>query len=746
MEFDFLPKLPKSNLDDRTFKDLVEECLLRIPRYCPEWTNHNPSDPGVTLIELFAWLTDQMLLRFNQVPRRNYVAFLELLGIRLKPPTPAQTEVTFYLTTTLGEAYTIPAGAEVATLRTETEEAIVFSTDQALVIGCPTIRHLLTEEPTDMEFGSEAATHLPQVLRDRLVGNWVQQTSGHWQGSEIALFGEMPQPGHCFYLVLDADEPLDGNVLEVNFEGEAATPTGINPDDPPRLWEAWNGEKWEPVLLHPSDDRTRGFSFHELAEEEGSPLQAGTVRLHLPLSFPAAQFITYRGRWLRCTYTPPQQERGQTGYESSPCIVGFGVQAIGGTVNASQSSRIENELIGESDGTPGQTFRLQSGSILPRHPGEHLLVTPPGGLPEIWTEVTDFSESTPTDRHYLLDSLTGTLQFGPLIREPAQLKQQTQQRAQIQSRSSSGSMLADAGLPAMERQYGAVPPRGATLRMAAYRTGGGQQGNVQRGAIRVLKTAIPYVLAGEQGGVINHQPARGGADAESLDEAVIRVPQLLRTRNRAVTPEDFEVLAMQAATGRIARALCPLDGEQIPGLVRLLLVPQANLEGIERSEGLSPDALELRPELRQQVTAYLDERKLLGVQLRLEEPEYVGVTVRTEVALEPEYLNPTAQEEILQTLRIALYRFLNPLTGGFDGRGWEFGRPVYPSDIVTLFQRVRGVRYLGVVQLFERRRRDRWEPKLPVEPVIDPGKHGLICSWSDHQLRSGHAINLIQSL
>jgi predicted phage baseplate assembly protein len=98
VKFDFLPELPKSDLDDRTFNDLVEECLLRIPRYCPEWTNHNPGDPGITLIELFAWLTDQMLMRFNQVPRRNYVAFLELLGIRLQPPAPAWCELTFYLT------------------------------------------------------------------------------------------------------------------------------------------------------------------------------------------------------------------------------------------------------------------------------------------------------------------------------------------------------------------------------------------------------------------------------------------------------------------------------------------------------------------------------------------------------------------------------------------------------------------------------------------------------------------------
>jgi hypothetical protein len=86
MEFNFLPNLPKSDLDDRKFEDLVEECLPRIPRYCPEWTNHNPSDPGITLVELFSWLTDQMLARFNQVPRRQYIAFLELLGIRLQPP------------------------------------------------------------------------------------------------------------------------------------------------------------------------------------------------------------------------------------------------------------------------------------------------------------------------------------------------------------------------------------------------------------------------------------------------------------------------------------------------------------------------------------------------------------------------------------------------------------------------------------------------------------------------------------
>lgn len=732
MEFDFLPKLPQSDLDDRTFKDLVDECLLRIPRYCPEWTNYNPSDPGITLIELFAWLTDQMLLRFNQVPRRNYVAFLELLGVRLQAATPAQTDLTFYLTTSLPEPYTIPVGTEVATERTETDEAIVFSTDRPLTIGCPSVRHFLTAETTDQQ---------PQILRDRFTHNWSLQPDGHWEGREQSLFNEQPQVGNCFYLVFDSDQPLDGNVLALTFKGEAATPTGINPDAPPRRWEAWNGETWESVLLEEIDDATRGFSFSELARQGLNPLQGADITLHLPAHWPVSQFVTYRGRWLRCTYTPP--ERGQAGYMNAPRIIGLGVRAIGGTAIASQSTSIQNELLGESDGTPGQAFRLQGGSILPRRAHESILVTPPGGLPQTWQEVSDFASSGPEDRHYVIDSVTGTVQFGPLVREPAQLKQQTQLRARIQGASTAllSSRESDAAaIQVMERQYGAIPPRGSVIRMVAYRTGGGRQGNVQRGALRVLKSAVPYVSW-----VVNHSAARNGADAESLDDAVIRVPQLLRTRDRAVTREDFQALAQQAAAGAVARAVCPANtADQPAGTVRLLIVPQANTDGILRGEGINPNAFELNTQLQTQILTYLDERKLLGTQIRLEKPKYVGVAVQTEVALEPEYTNREAREEILAQLRIALYRFLNPLTGGPDGKGWPFGRPVYPSDIVTLFQQTPYVRYLGVVQLFELRQQGEiWVRSLPSDPVINPGDFGLVCSWADNRLRSGHVINLI---
>src|SRR5512136_414032 len=89
--------LEKPKLDDRRFQDLVDEAKKRIPHYCKEWTDHNLSDPGVTLIELFAWMSDLLLYRLNQVPNLHYIRFMEMLGITLQEPLPAQTTVSFWL-------------------------------------------------------------------------------------------------------------------------------------------------------------------------------------------------------------------------------------------------------------------------------------------------------------------------------------------------------------------------------------------------------------------------------------------------------------------------------------------------------------------------------------------------------------------------------------------------------------------------------------------------------------------------
>src|ERR1043165_8822282 len=102
--------LPTPQLDDRRFQDIVDQAKTLIPQYCPEWTDHNVSDPGIALIELFSWMTDLLLYRVNQVPDKVYVKLLELIGVRLEPPRTAHASVTFYLSAAQPATVTVPEG------------------------------------------------------------------------------------------------------------------------------------------------------------------------------------------------------------------------------------------------------------------------------------------------------------------------------------------------------------------------------------------------------------------------------------------------------------------------------------------------------------------------------------------------------------------------------------------------------------------------------------------------------------
>src|ERR671915_117268 len=116
--------LPAPDLDDRRFQDLVNDAKRMVMRRCPEWTDHNVSDPGVTLIETFAYMTDQLLYRVNRIPDRLYVKFLELIGVRLLPPTAARVPVTFTLSTAASAVFVIPRGTVVSTVRGEQDDPV----------------------------------------------------------------------------------------------------------------------------------------------------------------------------------------------------------------------------------------------------------------------------------------------------------------------------------------------------------------------------------------------------------------------------------------------------------------------------------------------------------------------------------------------------------------------------------------------------------------------------------------------
>ncbi|MBD2576478.1 putative baseplate assembly protein [Oscillatoria sp. FACHB-1406] len=764
-EYNFLPKLDKPNLDDRTFEDLLEECLLRIPRYCPEWTNHNPGDPGITLIELFAWLTDQMLLRFNQVPLRNYIVFLELLGIRLSPPNAAQTELTFYLTAAQPNPVRIPIRTEVATTRTETDEAIIFTTDRELFVGNPQIKHFLTSQiqPED-RLEDAPQKDRPYTLRNPFV-NLQHEQNRQWDDiGEVELF-EQSALYDCFYLVLedrDERESLAGNVLAVTFKGQPATGTGINPDNPPLQWEAWNGREWQSdILRHKEDDRTKGFNFDSKDGWQGanSLTDGADAILHLPQNWPKTNLDTqYTGHWLRCVYRRVSGER-QSCYISSPRITGLSVRAIGGSVDATECIEIVRELLGISNGKPGQTFELKSQPVLMREVDEHIavqLLSQELEQEEAWQEVANFANSGPDDPHYTIDSLSGTVQFGPLVREPGQLKQLTRERRMTQGggnlvRRSTGKPvhLVDPAplteldlnnIPVSSWQYGKVPPPEAEIYMTKYRSGGGERGNVRAGTLTVLKSAIPYVKS-----VINPKGAERGEEAESLEQAIIRIPELLRTRECAVTPEDFQRVVKQFKG--VARARCVSDSEQTtPGMVRLLVVPDADRSYLD-SRGIHPKDFNLK-KIEPELKLYISDRKPLGIQVVFDTPTYVGVKVEIEAIVDRtvRYASLLERENFQKEILTQLYRFLNPTVGGFKEKGWEWGRTLYEADIITWCQqkvpevRIRSAKLFRIIDHLQ-----GWLCMNLPESEIALSKYELICSWAEphNEDKYGHRVDFV---
>ncbi|HUJ29346.1 MAG TPA: type VI secretion system baseplate subunit TssF, partial [Myxococcales bacterium] len=120
--------LPVPNLDDRSWKQIVDEAVRLIPRYCPEWTNHNASDPGITLLELYAWMTEMVIYRLNKVPEKNFLTFLDLIGVRLKPPEPARVVLEFTPSEGAEGELVVHRGTQVATLQAGGGESVTFET------------------------------------------------------------------------------------------------------------------------------------------------------------------------------------------------------------------------------------------------------------------------------------------------------------------------------------------------------------------------------------------------------------------------------------------------------------------------------------------------------------------------------------------------------------------------------------------------------------------------------------------
>ncbi|MEZ0092241.1 putative baseplate assembly protein [Streptacidiphilus sp. EB129] len=665
--------LPVPDLDDRRFQDLVDEAKRLVMRRCPEWTDHNVSDPGVTLIETFAHMTDQLLYRLNQVPDRLYVTFLNLIGLRMLPPTPARAPVTFWLSSPARVQLTIGAGTRVGTLRTATAESVVFTTREDLaVVPCSLARIRTAVEPGS-ESEDERAGRAASGVGDEVSARTADRSRLLADGRPFPAFHRRPESGDA--LLIGLSEPVPGCVIRLGFRGRVEG-VGVNPKHPPLVWEAWTEGGW--TECEAGLDETGGLN------------TSGAIVLHMPSAHRASVVDGDRAGWIRARVVEP--EEGQPPYTDSPVVDGLTVCTVGATVEAVHAEPVGLETLGEAEGVPGQQFPLRRSPVLAGYGPPVMETSSPDGWQE-WTEVEHFADSGPRDRHFVLDAVSGVVLLGPAVRE------------------------ADGSL----RSYGAVPEKGAEVRIRGYATGGGARGNVATGSIRRLKSSIPSVTAVE-----NRRPAAGGVDGETLDEAKDRGPLLLRTLSRAVTAEDYEILAREAAP-EIARVRCVPTGRDPAeaGGVRVLVVPAAAMqEGRILFENLVPP----EPTLSR-IAARLDRARVVGTRVVLEPPLYRGVTVVARLVARPRVNVERVREDALDVL----YRHLNPLPGGGpDGTGWPFGRPVQAGELFGRLQQVHGVELVEDVRLFSA------DPVTGVRGKeagrIDLDANSLVFSY-EHQVR-----------
>lgn len=375
---------------------------------------------------------------------------------------------------------------------------------------------------------------------------------------------------------------------------------------------------------------------------------------------------------------------------------------------------IRNEPLGSSTETPNAEYQLSGFPVLeglkvevrePDRPSEEELAVLRGEEGEDvlqpadqgqsssreywvrWHRVDHFRSSEKASRHFTVDWSTGRIRFGNGVN-------------------------------------GMIPPAGReNIRVAWYQSGGGAKGNAAKNAITVLKRSIPFVEK-----AFNVDQAGGGSDAETAASVMVRGPQTIKNRGRAVTLEDYEWLAREASF-QVARARClSAKTKDDAGTVRLIIVPQSDEPQPRPSQGLI-----------RQVQDHLNtkERRIGTANLSVIGPNYVAVSVQATVF--PEKLEET--DLVRRRVRENLTAFFHPLTGGPDRTGWEFGRDVYVSEVCKVIEDTEGVHHAEGVSLSSADRGLSGVDYIPVpdDSLVASGEHAATMTIAAMTTSSGGA-------
>jgi predicted phage baseplate assembly protein len=509
--------------------------------------------------------------------------------------------------------------------------------------------------------------------------------------------------GDTFYMGFDPARNISGHILRFDFTCKPTEAVGIRREDPPWVWECLNADGvWDELRLSTAEgekDTTGGLN---------NP--SGQLVVSLPLKAVPANLYGLNAFWLRCRIEQRNTLQGM--YSESPRVTGVEVYSLGAKTTAMHSVNVENEELGRSSGEAGQTFTLAHAPLLTLQDGETLEVQEFSHGEDVfvpWQQVEDFSNSTQFDRHYRLDMASGTLSFGPSVRQP------------------DGTVI----------QYGRIPESGRPIRFSKYRYGGGVSGNLPVASLSTLSMSIAYISR-----VSNLVRATGGRDQETLDELKMRAQRELQAQRRAVTAQDYEQFTISCSRA-ISRAKClsPVDtkGKGVSGTVSVLVVPSV----ADALAANSIASLHVDDKLLQEVRSYLDKYRLITTSLNVREPRYKGVKVKARV-VPHDFIQPT---EVVRQVNEELNRYLSPiaidekqpmLKQGETWEGWPFGRDLFTAEVISLIQQVPSVKYVLDVEVFSRdvipvEEISKFDDEAPrelslVDKVLQVSDDGLLCS------------------
>lgn len=612
--------LEAPNLDDRRYDDIVAEATALIPRWAPEWTDRNDSDPGIAILKLFAWMTDLTLYRLNQVPERAYVKFLQMVGIERRPAAAARAELSFTpARDDVAEVY-VPQGTQVAAAA-DAIGPIVFETIRPLaVLGA----RLAAVQVFD-GFGTTAVT----TTKAQAAGQWFYPFGPRANEGSALMLGfastaAMTAGTVSLYIRMARDGAIPP---PARATGADATATAL-PPAARLVWEYWDLVNWQPLTLIRDETRALTRDGHIDIRGPGIAARRGKLGDSTELLF-----------WLRCRLEAPTWER-------APRLDAVLINSV----PAIQASQQRDEVLGASNARPNQIFALAARPVLPAITEEIVTtadgrrVTIPSLRLEIdegsgaqpWQEVSDFYASGPDDPHFVLNRTTGAVGFGDNVhgRIP--------------------SAFAPAG-------------GGGNIVARLYLTGGGRRGNLPEATITSIQGYLPGISA-----ATNAYTSDGGSEEETVDAAKLRAAAEIKSNARAVTNEDFEVRALEAGIRR-AKALAlthpRYPGVRIPGAVTVIVVP----------DGDAPNPIPSAATLAA-VCARLDQVRLMTTEVHAVAPKYRLIRIEVDLLAR----RNADFGEVSRAVEARLNAFLHPLTGGNDGQGWPFGGDVFFSDIYRL--------------------------------------------------------------